>query len=335
MKSPQSPSQSRRPANGASRGFLIGTRTTAVLLSLLIVTTGCRKSRHPETPKAIPVAHDMALELKVLTMNLRYENHEDPEPLAWANRIVSIVRMIRKEQPDFITTQEGLHGQVADLRASLPDYDFIGVGRDDGDRHGEYAGIWFRKDRFESDPDDRGNFWLSDTPELAGSKSWGNEITRITTWTRLIERTSQRGFYLYNTHWDHRNQASREHAARLIASRIDRRKHGDEAVILAGDFNSRETNPAIQYLTGHTAAPHWKNSMIDTFDRLHPDDPNRTTLHFWSGNAAGRLKVDHIFVSKGVQVQSAAILKQTKPMLSDHFPVTARVLIPARSARGE
>lgn len=303
------------------------------LLLLIVCSTGCRKARAQEPPKAVPVVIPGKLELRLMSLNLRYENPEDRGQRAWRERVIGTVRMIRDEAPDVFGVQEALHGQAADLWASLPDYEFSGVGRNDGRRDGEYAGLFFRRGRFEPDPTDCGTFWLSDTPEQAGSKTWGNDIPRTVSWVRLIDRTTQRGFYAFVTHWDHRNQPSREQAALLMARRIDARKHRDDPVVLLGDLNATEKNPGVAYLTGKRASlagleQSWKHALIDTFQTLHPKASARTTLHFWKGTREGSLKVDHILVSQGAKVISAKIRDHDKPMLSDHFPFTARVVFP-------
>jgi len=273
-------------------------------------------------PKAVPVSQESGVELKLMSFNVRYENPGDPGSRAWRQRVIGAVRMIREEAPDVIGVQEALHGQAADLWASLPDYEFFGAGRDDGARKGEYSGIFYRRDRFELDVLDCGTFWLSDTPEIPGSKTWGNEIPRVAAWMRLVDRSSQRGFYVFNTHWDHRHQGSREKAARLIASRIAGRQKTGEPVVLLGDFNATAGNPGMQYLTGTGAG------LVDVFATLHPREARRTTLHFWKGSRDGSLKVDHILVSPAAKLLDAAIRDRDEPMVSDHFPVTARVRFP-------
>lgn len=304
-----------------------------LLILLLACTAGCRKERALGPPKAVPVVMDGQMALRLMSFNIRYENPEDLGSRAWHERLVGAVRMIREEQPDVIGVQEALHGQAADLWASLPDYEFSGVGRDDGMRTGEYAGIFFRRDRFEPDLSDGGTFWLSDTPEKPGSLTWGNGIPRVASWLRLVDRSTQRGFYVFNTHWDHRHQGSREHAALLLARRIDARKFADQPVVLLGDFNAVEENPGLAYLTGKQVAlggseQVWKNPLTDTFRILHPKESARTTLHLWRGSREGSLKVDHILVSKGAEVLSAEIRDRDQPMISDHFPITARVAFP-------
>ncbi len=300
------------------------------LILLLAGTAACRKN---QPPKALPVAQDGRLALRLMSFNIRYENDGDVDSRSWQKRVIGSVRMIREEAPDIIGVQEALHGQAADLWASLPDYEFYGEGRDDGKRAGEYAGIFYRRDRFEVDPIDCGTFWLSDTPETPGSKTWGNEIPRVATWLRLLDRSTGRGFYVFNTHWDHRNQPSRERAALLLAQRIEKRRQPAQPVVLLGDFNAVENNPAVAYLSGRRAKlagrdELWRQPLINTFDQLHPSESARTTLHFWKGSRGGSLKVDHIFASQEAQVLSATIRDKDEPMVSDHFPVTARVVFP-------
>jgi endonuclease/exonuclease/phosphatase family metal-dependent hydrolase len=284
-------------------------------------------------PRAVAVVPDGRMELRLMSFNVRYENQGDWGIKAWPQRVAGAVRMIRSEAPDVICVQEALHGQAADLWASLPDYEFFGKGRDDGLRAGEYAGIFFRRDRFEPDYSDSGVFWLSGTPETPGSKTWGNQIPRVAAWIKLVDRTTQRGFYVFNTHWDHRHQGSREQSALLLAKRIDTRKSRDLPVVLSGDFNAVETNPAVAYLSGKPVSlagtgQQWGSSLTDVFQALHAAEPARTTLHFWSGSRGGSLKVDHILVSRGAVILSSSIRDQDKPMVSDHFPVTARVVFP-------
>jgi endonuclease/exonuclease/phosphatase family metal-dependent hydrolase len=291
------------------------------VLAMVAGGTACRRARATGPPKAVAVAADGRLDLKLVSCNLRYENGGDDGPRAWAQRLPHVVRMIRDEAADVIAVQEALHGQAADLWASLPDYEFIGGGRDDGRRAGEYVGIFHRRDRFEADAADSGFFWLSDTPGTPGSKSWGNEIPRMAQWLRLVDRSTQRGFYVFNSHWDHRHQGSRERSAKLLAARINSRRHPQEPVLLLGDLNAVESNPALAILLRDAR-------LSDGFRSLHPQRPARTTLHFWRGTPAGALKVDYILASEGARFLSADIRSHDPQPVSDHFPVTARVVFP-------
>jgi endonuclease/exonuclease/phosphatase family metal-dependent hydrolase len=274
----------------------------------------------PSGLKAVPVREDGMIALNLATFNILYEDPGIQPERQWQNRLPSVVRTIRSMKPDVFGAQEALHGQAADLRASLPDFSFYGVGRDDGDRAGEYAAIFYGTDRFQADESDAGTFWLSATPEIPGSRTWGNQYPRIAVWIRLIDRATGRGFYVFHTHWDQTKagQNSREQGALLIARRIDARHHQDEPVVLLGDFNSLENNPAFAYLTGQSATvagtkQQWPNGFTDTL---------------WSGSRAGSRMVDHILVPKNAMIEASAIVTGEEPLPSDHFPVMARVLIP-------
>jgi endonuclease/exonuclease/phosphatase family metal-dependent hydrolase len=298
---------------------------------LLALLAGCRK---PPPPKAVPVATDQALHLTLATFNIRYEDPAVKDWRGWPNRIDRVVRSLRAMDPDVFGIQESFHGQAADLWASLPDYDFHGVGREDGKRGGEYTALLFRRDRFEKT--DGGTFWLSDFPELPGSTTWGNGFPRTATWLRLVDRASGRGFHVFNTHWDHRNQYSRERAATLIAERIDQRAHPADPVVLLGDFNAVEANPAVDYFTGKEVVlagkkvARWSGALTDTFQALHASQRDRRTLHFWEGHRTGWAKVDHILVSRGARIEASGIRieKTRESQPSDHFPVWAKVRWP-------
>lgn len=307
-------------------------KTPIIYLGLLALTLfcGCRKQK---IPKAVAVSEDGSLALTLCSFNIRYQADADTGWKAWPNRVGRVVTAVRKINPDVMGIQEALHRQAADLRASLPDYDFYGIGRDDGRRAGEYSGIFWKRDRFEVDLQDRGTFWLSDTPEQAGSKNWGNQVVRVATWVRLTDRASSRSFYVFNTHWDHQNQYSRERAAILIAERIATRLHPQDALILLGDFNATENNPAVSYFRGNSVGLAGRmtelksHPLSDPYQSIHPREQNRRTLHFWQGNRNGRIKVDHILVSAGAKVLGAEIYhadtRTTQP--SDHYPVWVKV----------
>lgn len=307
-------------------------RILCYLLIPLIMAGACRKSETTTSPKAIPVREDGKIDLKAVTFNIRNENDKDRDERAWTRRVGKAVSIIRKIQPDVMGMQEVTHGQAADLRASLPDYDFTGIAREDGQRRGEYACIFYRRDRFSPDLAEEGTFWLSGTPEKAGSATWGNTLPRIATWMRLVDLATGRGFYVVNTHFDHQHQGSREKAAILIARRIDGRKHRDEPVVLLGDFNAVEGNPAIQYLRGKRvdiagSQEEWNHGLIDTFRMMHPSGTSPKSLHLWGRKDAG-WKVDHILVSKGARVMESEVVMDALPFSSDHYPVMARVIFP-------
>ena len=196
---------------------------------------------------------------------------------------------------------------------------------------GEFSPIMYRKDRFEVF--EHGQFWLSETPDVPGSRSWGNSITRICTWARMRDRETGRSFYFYNTHLDHRSPPSQQRSAELIAQRIAMHEYKNAAVILTGDFNAGEDTSTIRFLKGEvrqafetTDAPPPSPQLRDTFRVLHPEATNVGTFNGFRGEST-RGKIDYVFVSAHVQVITAEIVHDNTDgrYPSDHFPVTATV----------
>lgn len=265
-------------------------------------------------------------ELHVMSFNIRYGTANDG-PDHWEKRKEQVFELIGRSDCDLIGLQEALRFQIDEIRAAVPVYGEIGVGRDDGRTKGEYSGILYRTDRLIVA--EAGTFWLSDTPEVPGSMTWGNRITRICTWARFIHKPSGKAFYHFNTHFDHQSQPSREKAAILVAQRIRDRQHADP-VVFTGDFNAGESNPAVRYLLGDldldgkTPVP-----FVDSFRLLHPDATDVGTFNAFKGTRTGD-KIDYIFVQPGTKVLEARILydNDNGRYPSDHFPITARLVLP-------
>lgn len=304
--------------------------------SYLLAATGCKRQDHL-APRAVLVETRERtggeFSITAASFNIRNEAAGDVGVHLWPARVAQVVREVRRISPDLLGLQEVLHGQAADLRASLPDYEFFGTARDDGKRAGEYAAVFYRKGKFDIDLEESTTFWLSATPEVAGSRTWGNDLPRIATWLHLTDRATGRGFYCVNSHWDHRNQHAREMAARLLAERVTKRRHKHEPVVLMGDFNANESNPAVAYLTGRKVllagrSAQWNQPLVDTFQALHGHLKNRRTLHFWSGSHEGSLKVDHILVTQGARISTSTISYDAAPYASDHFAVSAHFIFP-------
>jgi endonuclease/exonuclease/phosphatase family metal-dependent hydrolase len=146
--------------------------------------------------------------------------------------------------------------------------------------------------------------------------SWGNRITRICTWGRFRERKTRNSFYVFNVHWDHESQPSRVRSGELLRARLEARSHPGDPVIVTGDFNAGESNPAIR--------PLGEAGLVDTFRVLHPDVEEVGTFNGFNGDLAGE-KIDGIWVTPGWQVIHAEIDRTSRGgrYPSDHFPVTA------------
>lgn len=227
-------------------------------------------------------------------------------------------QLLAWEDPDLIGTQEGLYEQLKDLAADLPSHDWIGLGREGGSR-GEFMAVFYRRDRFE--PVAYDHFWLSDTPEIIGSATWGNRIRRMVTWVRFRDRPTGRVFEVWNTHFDHEVEPARQKSAVLIRQRLGAT---DPALplLLLGDFNCpAEASAAYTELTeGAGLSDTWTAAARRTNDGLN-------TFHGHRPPRRDGVRIDWILARRPAGVSEAAILDFTSPTLapSDHFPVTATV----------
>lgn len=265
---------------------------------------------------ATPAPAQDTASLGVMTFNLRYA-HTTP-PNLWPDRRPVVREVIERWRPDVVGTQEGLYHQLRDMEADLPAYQWIGLGRDGGSR-GEFMAVFYRADRLE--PLEYDHFWLSETPALIGSRTWGNMFPRMVTWVRFRDRGSGHEFIFANTHFDHQVQLSRERAAELL---LDRSKRwGPELpVILVGDFNVPAGDNAVYQLltTG--------GGFVDSWPAAGEPE-GLGTFHDFKGRDAARggARIDWILVRGPVATTTAEIITHSRngQLPSDHFPVFARV----------
>lgn len=254
--------------------------------------------------------------ISVMSFNIRYGTADDGDN-RWTVRRAFLFDVIREQNADIIGLQEALHSQIREIAEAVPGFAVVGVGRDDGKTTGEYSAILVRKDRFNVA--EAGTFWFSDSPSVPGSMSWGNRITRICTWARLIDRDGT-ALWVFNVHLDHQSQPSRERSTELLRRRIDARSFPGEPVIVTGDFNVGEDNPAIRTMVGDKA-------FLDTFRIVYPDETRVSTFNGFKPEQVDGPKIDYVLVQPGMEVLSAAIVRTARGgrYPSDHFPVVARV----------
>jgi endonuclease/exonuclease/phosphatase family metal-dependent hydrolase len=150
-------------------------------------------------------------------------------------------------------------------------------------------------------------------------------VIRICTWARLKDAETGRNVYIFNTHLDHEVQVAREKGLRLVAERIAARATKDP-VVLMGDFNAGEENPALLNIRGRGPEP-TPVTLVDTLRVVHPDEVDVATFHGFKGVPTSPSKIDYILVEPVAEVLSAAIVRQNENgrYPSDHFPLVARV----------
>lgn len=246
--------------------------------------------------------------LRVMTFNVRFLTPND-EANNWNARRDLVVAMLRAEDPDVIGTQELFKRQGDDIVERLPQFVWFGEGRDGGDDD-EHMGVFYRKDRLRVR--ESGNFWLSDTPDVPGSRTWGNIYPRMVTWARFERIADGATFTLYNTHLPYRDidEPARIRCAELIRARLGKLPQS-ERVILVGDFNT-------------TAESRVHSTLTDLLTDAWTASPQRSgpegTFHDFTGTPERR--IDWILF-RGLKVNwtKTVTTEHEGRYPSDHFPV--------------
>ncbi|HEX3008593.1 MAG TPA: endonuclease/exonuclease/phosphatase family protein [Bacteroidales bacterium] len=249
--------------------------------------------------------------LKVATYNLRNDNLGDSLN-KWTDRCPVIADLISFYDFDIFGTQEGLINQLTDLKTKLSDYNYIGVGRDDGASGGEHSAIFYHVKRFKLL--DKGDFWLSAVSDKP-NKGWDADCKRICSWGKFEDLRSRKVFYFFNVHFDHRGKQARIESVKLMKEKIETIA-GKSAVILTGDFNFNENNENYNQMQ---ADGKLKDAYLSSPVRFAP----QASTNDFNVNSKQKGRIDHIFLTSDFQVKRYAILSHiyNGKFPSDHFPV--------------
>lgn len=248
---------------------------------------------------------------RLLSYNIRYNNPGDGKN-AWDNRKDDVVALLRFYDAEVVGCQEVLQRQLNDLLERLPNWKYVGVGRDDGKTKGEYAPILFDAKKFELVESD--NFWLSEDTTTP-NKGWDAVCVRICTWAKLKRLTDGQEFYIFNTHFDHVGEKAQRESAKLILQKMKEFAHGKLPIVLTGDFNLEPTDESIKYISKHI-------DDARSVSEVTPFGPEETFNAFKFGEPLIS-RIDYVFVSKHIKVKRYGVLTDSKHQryYSDHFPV--------------
>jgi len=282
-----------------------------------------------------------SLELKVGSYNIRYDNQGDRDKGdGWEHRLPVISSIIHWEDVDVFGAQEVLAHQLEGMLEELPAYDAYGIGRDDGKKKGEYAPVFFKKEKFTLL--DSGSFWLSETPETP-SKGWDASLPRICSWVHLKEKTTGETFWYFNLHLDHRGIKAREESCLLVLEKM-KEIVGEGTAFLTGDFNVDQHTDMYDVL-------HDSQWIYDAYETADKRMAWNGTFNAFDDQLWTESRIDHIFTTENVQVSHYAVLTETyrsdegekedvrkgdfpeeysfkkykSRLPSDHFPIFARV----------
>ncbi|GLZ06825.1 endonuclease [Actinomadura sp. NBRC 104412] len=297
-----------RDAGRARHSYLV---FVLVLLATSALATGAMVA---------PQARARDVTLRVMTYNVREDM--DPPPRDWRSRRPLMARLLDRQDPDLLGLQEAIWPQVRDLLADMPGYGWIGMGREGGSRD-EFMAILYRRDRFEVLEFD--HFWLSATPSVMGSKTWGNKYVRMVTWVRFRDRRNGVVFYHVNSHFDNRSQLAWWKGAELLLRRVRAFPPGIP-VVFTGDFNvPAGRHPGYDLLTGPDA-------FDDTWRAARSRGPVYNTYNHWRPPVPGGNRVDWILTRGDVGTRWTGIdtYHEGDRFPSDHYPVLADLTLRGR-----
>lgn len=224
--------------------------------------------------------------------NIRNANAEDAAAgNGWERRCPVVCDILRVESFDIFGSQEVLHSQMEDLQNALPEYGYVGVGRNDGKTEGEYAPIFYRKDRFRCL--DSGVFWLSETPDVVGSLGWDAKYTRICTWGQFKDLKSGRKFWMFNLHMDHRGVEARRQSCHLVLSKV-KEMCGKQPYILTGDFNVDQKNEIYDIIAG-------SGVFHDSYETAEARMAETGPMNYFKVDFKTDRRIDHVFLSPGIK----------------------------------
>ena len=251
----------------------------------------------------------VAQNLTVISYNIRYNSQSDGEDI-WDLRKGELVGQINQHSPDSFGVQEATQIQMQYILEALPEYAYVGVGRDNGATKGEYSAVFYLKEKFKLL--ESKTFWLSETPEEV-SVGWDAALPRICTYAQFKEHTTGRVFWHFNTHFDHVGKAARANSALLIIEKIKSLVSTESVFVLTGDFNASPNELPITHL---------KNAFRDPLEHIELSGPEGTFNAFNLQAPLGR-RIDYIFF-QGLTPLSYAHLSEKRAngrWISDHLLV--------------
>ena len=251
----------------------------------------------------------------IVSYNIRYDNNWDIEN-SWEIRRSNIIQMLIKYSPSILGIQEGLLTQVQYIDSSLINYDYLGVGRDDGKNKGEFCAIYFDTTRYVLLKNS--TFWLSETPDTI-SVGWDAALERICTYGLFKDRITKKEFWVFNTHFDHMGSIAREKSSRLILKRIKKINRQSLPVILMGDFNSIPNSPPVKEIITELS-----DALQISKEKLHGP---RGTFNGFNEDLPIEKRIDYIFTKK-LKVLSYRHINDrldNNRHISDHLPVMIKI----------
>ena len=256
--------------------------------------------------------------IKAMTFNIRYGSANDGEN-SWEFRKDLVFKVINESQSDFIGMQEALVFQIDEILEQCEEYQYIGLTREVDPTKGEASPILYNSSRWKLI--EGKTMWLSETPDIPGSKSWKTSLPRIFTWGKFEHKADKQQIFIVNTHYDHRSADARYHSSMVIIEHLKNMTDGLSAILL-GDLNAGEDQPPITYLTDNKILP-----LKDAYRSINQNPEEKDmTFYGWNEHNPGTGKrLDYIFFMGNIEPISSEVINYHYEgrYPSDHMPVTA------------
>ena len=251
--------------------------------------------------------------IKVITSNIRFDNPDDGLN-CWDRRKDFLAQRLSTYGADVIATQEGREPQLKELESLLKKHQLC-------DKHRQ----WLKPRMYPSlflaeslDLLDSGDFWLSKTPHVLGSKSFNSAFPRLCSWAKL--KKDNISFFIFNVHLDHTTDAVRLEQAKILSSQIAILNQVGLPIILMGDFN---TSPQSEV----------RNHLVESLKLQDPWHMNNKaeepSFHMFKGSFPQAKRIDWVLISSTLDSKCIELIKDERNgvYLSDHFPVYCEILL--------
>lgn len=264
-----------------------------------------------------------SLPIEVVSSNIRYDDPEDI-PYSWEQRKEILADLVQKNRPHIIATQEGWYGQIEDLVVLLPNHVLCDQHRQ-WDKQRMYPNFFLDSSRVKILQS--GDRWLSETPEISGSKSFESVWPRLMCWAivRLVDRPVPIELFLVNVHLDHIQAKTRAAQAKVLAQQIKLLNTARLPLILMGDFNDYPDSETRQVIMGNLPR------LYDPWERLNKKE--KPSFHAFGCTSEGP-RIDWVLLDNRLQAEAIDLDYTCEEKLgsgqvrkiypSDHYPLRCR-----------
>lgn len=251
--------------------------------------------------------------LRLATYNIQYPVQGWP-----TKRLAPLVALLKEYKFDIFGAQEPYLHQIEDMMRHIGDeYSWVGsnVTGDDSDRKHHFNPIFYRRDRLELL--DHNTVWLS---EAIGKAGFGARSSRIFTWAKFRDKRTDKVFFMFNGHYDHRGAEAKIVASYVVLDLVQRISQGMPTFITA-DYNADEESDAYAVLK---QSPLVKDAMLMTENTVNRKYQSLTFYEPAYNREANGRHIDHIFCTPNSVriVEWNMIIKDYNGLYgSDHLPI--------------